>query len=96
MLLAGLPAPSEEKRGAIKREVTLVFDRSGSMSARFAESTRFELEMSDFGIEPPRVFLMKTADEVDVFFDIALVPVETRWVPAESFELRVSETVEPS
>lgn len=40
LLLAGLPSPDPEKRDAIKREVTLVFDRSGSMHGEKIDQVR--------------------------------------------------------
>jgi Ca-activated chloride channel family protein len=40
LLMAGLPAASSEERGRVKREVTLVIDRSGSMAGTKMDQAR--------------------------------------------------------
>jgi Ca-activated chloride channel family protein len=70
LLLAGLPAkPPERKDGpAIKREVTLVFDRSGSMNGEKIGQVREAANQILAGLEEGEAFnLMVYNEQVDFF-----------------------------
>jgi Ca-activated chloride channel family protein len=65
LLLAGLPAktPRHEDGPAIKREVTLVFDRSGSMRGEKIEQVREAALQVLAGLEPGEAFNIITYSE---------------------------------
>jgi len=70
LLLAGLPAPDPEKRSAIKREVTLVFDRSGSMHGEKIDQVREAAMQILAGLGDGEAFnLMVYNSSVDLFRD---------------------------
>lgn len=56
LLLAGLPPGAKSGGSAIKREVTLVFDRSGSMNGHKLEQTRAAALQILAGLEPGETF----------------------------------------
>lgn len=56
LLLAGLPAGATEERPAIRREVTLVLDRSGSMSGAKLEQVRQAAAQVIAGLEDSEAF----------------------------------------
>ena len=69
LLLAGLPAPKPgDAATAIKREVTLVLDRSGSMNGRKLDQVREAARQIIAGLEPQEAFNIITYNEaVDRF-----------------------------
>jgi Ca-activated chloride channel family protein len=70
LLLAGLPAelPKQKKEAAIKREVTLVFDRSGSMNGEKIKQVREAAFQILSGLEKGEAFnIMVYNEAVDIF-----------------------------
>jgi Ca-activated chloride channel family protein len=68
LLLAGVPAKLPKGAGAIKREVTLVFDRSGSMNGGKIEQVREAALQVLAGLEPGEAFnIMVYNEAVDLF-----------------------------
>ena len=70
LLLAGLPAslPKGDSESAVKREVTLVFDRSGSMNGEKLEQVREAARQILAGLEPGEYFNIIAYNEaVDAF-----------------------------
>ncbi len=52
---------------------------------------RSRVKMSAFGIKPPKVLFIKTADEVETWWDLMLVPVAAKAVAAQSYVIEVNE-----
>jgi Ca-activated chloride channel family protein len=70
LLLAGLPADAREKGkgGGIRRELTLVLDRSGSMNGEKLEQAREAALQIVAGLEPGEAFnIISFSERVDLF-----------------------------
>ncbi|HXQ68879.1 MAG TPA: VIT and VWA domain-containing protein [Pyrinomonadaceae bacterium] len=68
LLLAGVPADLQRKESALKREVTLVLDRSGSMQGEKIEQARSAALQVLEGLEPGEAFsIIDYSDQVARF-----------------------------
>jgi Ca-activated chloride channel family protein len=68
LLLAGVPADLQRKESALKREVTLVLDRSGSMQGEKMEQARSAALQVLEGLEPGEAFsIIDYSDQVAKF-----------------------------
>jgi Ca-activated chloride channel homolog len=68
LLLAGVPADMQRKESAMKREVTLVLDRSGSMEGEKIEQARSAALQVLEGLEPGEAFnIVDYSDQVAKF-----------------------------
>lgn len=87
LLLAGLPArPAAAGEGALKREVTIVLDRSGSMNGEKMEQAREAALQIIAGLEPGESFNVIAYNEgVDPFAPAAVVKSEETVARARSW-----------
>jgi Ca-activated chloride channel homolog len=68
LLLAGVPVPAPDKKSAIKREVTLVFDHSGSMRGEKLEQAREAARQVIAGLDEGEAFnIIPFSDSVESF-----------------------------
>jgi len=68
LLLAGVPAPAPDKKTSIKREVTIVFDHSGSMRGEKLDQAREAARQVIAGLEEGESFnLILFSDSVESF-----------------------------
>jgi Ca-activated chloride channel homolog len=91
LLLAGLPATRAEKAQSIKREVTLVIDRSGSMQGEKMEQARAAALQVLNGIENGESFnIIDYSDSVASFADKAVVKNAQTIEEARSYIRRIA------
>lgn len=84
LVLAGVPAKAPEK--AIKREVTLVIDRSGSMRGKKIEQAREAALQVVEGLAPGESFnIIDYSDSINSFSDHAVVKSEQAMIAARKY-----------
>jgi Ca-activated chloride channel family protein len=91
LLLAGVPATRAEKTASIKREVTLVIDRSGSMQGEKIEQARAAALQVLNGLENGESFnIIDYSDSVASFADKAVVKNAQTIEEARSYIRRIA------
>ena len=86
LLVAGVPAKQPDDRAKIKREVTLVLDRSGSMNGKKLEQAREAALQIIAGLEPGESFnLIVYNESVDVFSTQPVVKDESNVAAARKY-----------
>ena len=90
LLLAGVPADMQQQGAAIKREVTLVLDRSGSMQGEKIEQARSAALQVLEGIEEGEAFnIIDYSDSVAKFAEKPVIKTATTLAQARAYIKRI-------
>ena len=90
LLLAGVPADMQRQEAAIKREVTLVLDRSGSMQGEKIEQARSAALQVLEGIDEGEAFnIIDYSDTVAKFAEKPVIKNQTTLVQARAYIKRI-------
>ena len=90
LLLAGVPAELQQKESAMKREVTLVLDRSGSMQGEKIEQARAAALQVLEGLEHGEAFnIIDYSDSVEMFSPKPVIKDTTTMQQARDYIKRI-------